>query len=225
MGLWSRHVLPRLVDRLCAAEEVAALRAEIVPQARGEVLEVGFGTGLNLPFYDPARVERVLGLEPAEEMFALARRRAPVPFPVERIALEGERIPLAPESVDTVVVTFTLCSIPDVARALDGMRRVLRPEGRLLFLEHGAAREPGVRRWQERVNPLWKRALGGCHLTRDVPALVRGAGFTIETLREEAVAGAPAIAAYSYRGVARPAGASAPAPTGAIVASCTTSSP
>jgi ubiquinone/menaquinone biosynthesis C-methylase UbiE len=208
MGLWARHVLPRLVDRLCSAEEVAALRAEIVPQARGVVLEVGFGTGLNLPFYDPARVERVLGLEPAEEMFALSRRRAPVAFPVEHLALEGERIPLAPESVDTVLVTFTLCTIPDVARALDGMRRVLRRDGRLLFLEHGLARDPAVRRWQERVDPLWKRALGGCHLTRDVPALLGGAGFAIEALREEAVAGAPAIAAYGYRGVARPAAAS-----------------
>jgi len=206
MGLWSRYVLPRLVDRLCGAEEVSALRAEIVPQARGEVLEVGFGTGHNLPFYDPAQVERVFGLEPAEEMFALSQRRAPVPFPVERLALEGERIPLAPESVDTVVVTFTLCSIPDVARALDGMRRVLRPEGRLLFLEHGAARELRVRRWQERVNPLWSRAFGGCQLTRDVPALLRGAGFAVEALREEVAPGGPAIAAYIYRGVARPAG-------------------
>jgi SAM-dependent methyltransferase len=218
MGLWSGAVLPRLVDRLCGHEQIAALRAELVPQARGTVLEVGFGTGLNLPFYDPARVERVLGLEPAEEMFALSRRRAPVPFPVERLALEGERIPLAPESVDTVVVTFTLCSIPDVARALAGMRRVLRPEGRLLFLEHGAARDPRVRRWQERVNPLWKRILGGCHLDREVPALLHAADFAIEVLREEAMAGAPAIAAYSYRGVARPGAAP-------IVPRCTTSSP
>jgi SAM-dependent methyltransferase len=205
MGLWSRHVLPRLVDRLCGAEEVGALRGEIVPLARGEVLEVGFGTGLNLPFYDPARVARVIGLEPAEEMFAMARRRAPVAFPVERLALEGERIPLADESVDTVVVTFTLCSIADVAGALAGMRRVLRPDGRLLFLEHGAARDPRVLRWQERVNPVWKRVFGGCRLDRDPPALLRAAGFAIETLREEAVADAPAIAAYSYRGVARPA--------------------
>jgi ubiquinone/menaquinone biosynthesis C-methylase UbiE len=207
VGLWSRHVLPRLVDRLCGMEQVAALRAEIVPQARGEVLEVGFGTGLNLPFYDPQRVTRVLGLEPAEEMFARARRRAPVPFPVERIALAGERIPLAPASVDTVVVTFTLCSIADVARALAGMHRVLRPEGRLLFLEHGAAREPGVRRWQQRVDPLWKRVFGGCHLTREVPVLLENAGFAIESLTEEGAPGGPAIAAWTYRGVARPAGA------------------
>jgi ubiquinone/menaquinone biosynthesis C-methylase UbiE len=206
MGLWSRHVLPRLVDRLCGMEEVAALRAEIVPQARGEVLEVGFGTGLNLPFYDPERVARVRGLEPAEEMLARARRRPPTPFPVEHLALEGERIPLPPESVDTVVVTFTLCSIADVAGALAGMRRVLRPQGRLLFLEHGAARDAGVRRWQERVNPLWGRVFGGCQLTRDVPALLREAGFAIEALREEQASGGPAIATWTYRGVARPAG-------------------
>jgi SAM-dependent methyltransferase len=224
MGWWSGTVLPRLVERLCGHEQVAALRAELVPQARGTVLEVGFGTGLNLPFYDPARVERVLGLEPADEMFALSRRRAPVPFPVERLALAGERIPLPAESVDTVVVTFTLCSIPEVERALAGMRRVLRPEGRLLFVEHGAARDPRVRRWQKRLNPLWRRAFGGCQLDRDVPALLRAADFSIESLREEAVAGAPAIAAYSYRGAARP-GAGVSAAGGPIASRCTTSSP
>jgi len=197
-------VLPRLVDRMCGAGDLGALRAEVVPLARGEVLEVGFGSGRNLPFYDPERVTRVVGIEPCEAIFALARRRAPVPFPIERLALSGEEIPLAPGSVDTVVVTFTLCTIPDVARALEGMRRVLRPDGRLLFLEHGAAREPGVRRWQERVNPVWKRAFGGCRLDRDVAALLRAAGFALETLREERLAGAPAIAAHTYRGVARP---------------------
>jgi SAM-dependent methyltransferase len=169
-------------------------------------------------------VERVIGLEPAAEMFALAGRRAPVPFPVERLELAGERIPLAPESVDAVVVTFTLCTIPDVARALDGMRRVLRRDGRLLFLEHGAAEEPGVRRWQQRVDPVWTRVFGGCHLDRDVPALLRAAGFAIETLRVERVAGAPAIAAWSYRGVAAPAGG-LEEPGGPIVSRCTTSSP
>jgi SAM-dependent methyltransferase len=205
MGIWSRHVLPRVVDRLCGAEELAPLRAEVVREARGEVLEVGLGTGLNLPWYDPARVERVIGLDPSPEMLARARERHPTAFPVEHLALEGERIPLAPASVDTVVVTFTLCSIADVAPALAGMRRVLRPEGRLLFLEHGASPEPGVRRWQGRVNPLWRRVFGGCQLTREAPALLRGAGFAIERLREEALPGAPAIAAWTYRGVARPA--------------------
>lgn len=226
MGWWSGTVLPRMVDRLCGHEQISALRRAVVPQARGTVLEVGFGTGLNLSFYDPARVERLLALEPAEEMLARSRRRAPVPFPVEHLALEGERIPLAPETVDTVVVTFTLCSIPDVERALAGMRRVLRPEGRLLFLEHGAARDPRVRRWQERVNPVWKRVFGGCHLNREVPALLGGAGFAIEALCEDAMPRAPAIAGYTYRGVARPGAASADAAAGGpIVALCTTSSP
>lgn len=204
MGVWSRHVLPRLVDRLCAAEELSALRAEVVPAASGRVLEVGFGTGHNLAWYDPGRVERLLALEPSAEMVARAARRAPAPFPVEVLALEGEQIPLDTASVDTVVVTFTLCTIPDVARALTGMRRVLRPEGRLLFLEHGAAPEPRVRRWQQRLNPLWKRAFGGCHLDRDVPGLLAAAGFAIETLREDLLPGGPAIAAYTYRGSARP---------------------
>ena len=205
MGLYRRHVLPRLVDLLCGDESVSRLRAEVVPEAEGRVLEVGFGTGLNLPWYVPGRVERLFALEPAEEMLARARaRRDAAPFPVEALALEGERIPLEPASVDTVVVTFTLCTIPDPGAALAGMRRVLRPGGRLLFCEHGRAPDAAVARWQRRVNPLWRRAFGGCHLDRDVPALLAAAGFRTEKLEASWIEGGPRIASFFYRGAARP---------------------
>ena len=206
MGLYRRHVLPRIVDRLCGLGAVAELRAEVVPEAAGCVLEVGFGTGLNLPHYAPARVTRLVALEPAAEMLSRARARTTrSPIPLETLALEGERIPLADASIDTVVVTFTLCSIEDVAAALAGMRRVLRPDGRLLFCEHGAAPDPATRRWQRRVNPLWRRAFGGCRLDRDVPALLGAAGFAVERLSAGFLPGGPRIASYTYRGAARPA--------------------
>lgn len=206
MGLYRKHVLPRLVDLLCGDDSLAELRAAVVPRATGRVLEVGFGTGLNLRWYDPSRVEALIALEPAEEMLARARERSrAAPFPVEPVALEGERIPLAPASVDSVVVTFTLCTIPDPLLALEGMRRVLRPGGRLLFCEHGLAPDERVARWQRRWNPLWSRALGGCRLDRDVPALLAAGGFRVDELAASWLEGAPRIASYFYRGTASPA--------------------
>jgi ubiquinone/menaquinone biosynthesis C-methylase UbiE len=206
VGLYRTHVLPRLVDRLCGNEAVGELRAAVVPRAAGRVLEVGFGTGLNLRWYDPARVERLIALEPAPEMLARARERSrAAPFPVEPVALEGERIPLEPASVDSVVVTFTLCTIRDPLLALEGMRRVLRARGRLLFCEHGRAPDPRVARRQARWSPLWSRAFGGCRLDRDVPALLRAGGFEVDELETGWLPGAPRIAGFFYHGSASPA--------------------
>jgi len=205
VGIWARYVLPRIIDVACGTSGVSAQRREVVPLASGQVLEIGMGTGHNLRWYDPERVERVIGLDPAEEMLERARRRsAPMPFPVEHLALEGERIPLDAASVDTVVVTFTLCSIPGVETALAGMRRALKPEGRLLFCEHGLAPDARTARWQNRLTPAWRHVFGGCHLNRDVPALLRAGGFTIEQLDTAWIPGSPAIAGFCYRGVARP---------------------
>jgi ubiquinone/menaquinone biosynthesis C-methylase UbiE len=204
VGIWSRHVLPRIIEVACGTPAVAALRREVIPLASGRVLEVGMGTGHNLRWYDPERIDRVIGLDPAEEMLDRARRRSEAaPFPVEHLALEGERIPLDAASVDTVVVTFTLCSIPDVETALAGMRRVLKPEGRLLFCEHGRAPQASTAYWQDRVTPAWRRVFGGCHLNRDIPALLDAGGFAVERLDTGWIAGSPAIAGFCYRGVAR----------------------
>ncbi len=174
-----------------------------MPLAEGCVLEIGIGSGLNLPFYDPNRVQRLIGLEPAEEMLSYARRTAEqVPFEVEFLALEGAQIPLEAGSVDTVLVTYTLCTIPDAPAALDAMRRVLKPGGRLIFCEHGRAPDEAVRRWQGRLNPLWKRIGGGCNLDRDIPALLEAAGFHIEALESMYLPRVPRFAGFNYWGSA-----------------------
>ncbi len=203
MGFYRRHVLPKLIDLACGAKPVSAQRQKVVPLARGRVLEVGIGSGLNLPYYDVAKVERVTGLDPAEEMLDYARRRSlGLRFPVDYLALAGDSIPLARHSVDSVLVTYTLCSIPDAVTALEGMRRVLKPEGRLIFCEHGKAPDAAVRRWQGRLNPLWGRIGGGCNLDRDIPALIEAAGFRIETLESAYLPHTPRFAGFNYWGSA-----------------------
>jgi ubiquinone/menaquinone biosynthesis C-methylase UbiE len=179
-------------------------REKVIPRARGRVLEVGIGSGLNLPFYDPANVSKVWGLDPASEMTRMAEGVArSLPFDVEFIGLPGDEIPLEDGSVDTVVVTYTLCTIPDTAAALRQMGRVLRPGGELLFCEHGTAPDESVRRWQDRLNPLWKRLGGGCNLNRPIPALIEAGGFRIESLDTMYIPGwRPA--SFNYWGIAVP---------------------
>jgi ubiquinone/menaquinone biosynthesis C-methylase UbiE len=180
-------------------------RAQLVPQARGTVLEVGVGSGLNLPFYGHG-VESLFALDPSEALLKMARSRArAAPFPVDFIARSGEEIPLPDDSVDTVVTTWTLCTIPDPGRALREMRRVLRPRGALLFAEHGIAPDAGVRAWQSRLDRVWRRLAGGCHLTRDAAALVRASGFDIARL-ETGYADAPRVLGFMSVGRALPTG-------------------
>ncbi len=158
-------------------------REKVVPLARGRVLEVGIGSGLNLGFYDATKVTKVWGLDPSPEMTRIAQEAARLtPIDVEFIGLPGDEIPLEDNSVDTVLLTYTLCTIPDSAPALRQMARVLRPGGELIFCEHGAAPDTSVRRWQDRINPIWKRFAGGCHLNRSIPALIEEGGFRIEAM-------------------------------------------
>jgi ubiquinone/menaquinone biosynthesis C-methylase UbiE len=205
MGWYERHVFPRLMHAACSMPLVRAQRQRLVPLASGDVVELGIGSGLNLPLYDPARVTRLVGVEPMAPLLDRARRAArAVRFPVECLRASAERLPLPSRSVDTAVVTFSLCSIPDVAAALAETRRVLRPGGTLLFLEHGLAPQDSVRRWQRRLDPLWGRLAGGCHLSRDIPALVTAAGFLPIQLDAGYLGGTPRFASYLYRGVFRP---------------------
>ncbi len=205
MGFYDRYILPKVLNWSCGAKQVRAQRQKVVPLAEGRVLEIGIGSGLNLPYYDPAKVERVIGLDPAEEMLSYARRRsATLPFTVEYLALEGEHIPLDRHSVDTVLVTYTLCTIADVIAALEGMRAVLKPGGRLIFCEHGRAPDAAVRRWQHRLNPLWNRIGGGCNLDRDIPALIEGAGFRVDDLESGYLPRTPRFAGFNYWGTAVP---------------------
>ncbi len=179
-------------------------RARIIPQAEGFVLEVGMGSGLNLPFYDANAVTAVLGVEPAAEMLGKAATVAhSAAVTLHRVQAIGEQIPLADRSVDTVVLTFTLCTIPDTAPALAEVARVLRPGGRMLFCEHGLAPEPNVRAWQRRLNPLWQRLAGGCNLDRDIPLMIGAAGFDLERMETMYVPGWKP-ASFNYWGCARP---------------------
>jgi ubiquinone/menaquinone biosynthesis C-methylase UbiE len=181
MSWYDRHILPRLIDFGCGLPMVQARRRALVPQAQGKVLEIGMGTGRNLPFYDRRKVTQLVGVDPALQMHSLARRRsAQADLDVELVGLRAERLPLPDESFDTVVCTYTLCSIDHPVAALREVWRVLKPGGQFLFCEHGRAPDAGVARWQARIQPLWTPMMGGCHLDRDVPALLREAGLQAE---------------------------------------------
>ncbi|PYM04661.1 MAG: SAM-dependent methyltransferase [Candidatus Rokuibacteriota bacterium] len=202
MGLYQRYILPRLIDLSMQNRAVRAERARFVPLASGTVLEVGLGSGLNLPFYSPA-VERLYGLDPSLELQTMARRRArDARLPVEFIAGSGERIPMEDETVDAVVTTWTLCSIPDPVTALTEMKRVLNPGGRLIFIEHGRSPDARVVSWQDRLTPVWRRLAGGCHLNRKIDALILAAGFRIAEI-ETAYMKGPKPLVYLYKGVAQ----------------------
>jgi ubiquinone/menaquinone biosynthesis C-methylase UbiE len=183
-------------------DEVTRLRAAHVPAARGVVLEVGIGSGLNLPFY-ASGVTRLYGVEPSVELLAMARERAAAsPFPVDLIRGSADRLPLADASIDTAVVTWSLCSIGNAAEALREIGRVLNTGGMLIFVEHGLAPDAGVRKWQNRLTPFWRPFAGGCHLNRKMDDLVRGAGLTIAELRMAYVPG-PRALTFMYSGCAR----------------------
>jgi len=203
MSVYEDRILPHLLNLAMSTKGVKDERRRCLEAVSGDVLEVGFGTGLNLPFY-PAGVTRVVGVDPSETSARLARKRiAASPFPVEVVGLSAERLPFEDASVSTIVSTFTLCTIPDVGQALGDMRRALRPGGRLHFVEHGRADDEKVRRWQTRLNGVQKRVFGGCHLDRPIAALIEGAGLEIERLEHAYLEGAPKFGGYLYRGVAK----------------------
>ena len=203
MGWYDDNVLPRLVNLACRTKPMRKQREKIVPLAAGKVLEIGFGGGANLPFYDRRQVVKIWGLEPSEGMRKLAARGlAATDLDIEMIELPGEQIPLDDNSVDTVLVTYTLCTIPDVYVALAGMRRVLKSSGNLLFCEHGVAPDRSVMRWQHRVNPFWSRIAGGCNINRDVPRMIGESGFDIVEDYRMYIPG-PRIMSYNYWGIAR----------------------
>jgi ubiquinone/menaquinone biosynthesis C-methylase UbiE len=205
MAFYRTHVLPRLIELAMSSKGARAERARFVPRASGVVLEIGAGSGLNIPVYGPA-VRKLYALDPSPELLRMARPRAKqASFPVELLEQSAEAIALADESVDTVVTTWTLCSIPDAARALREIRRVLRRDGRLIFIEHGRSTDPGVVRWQDRLTPWWRRISGGCHLNRPIDRLLAQGGFRVAEMERGYGAG-PRTTSYLYRGIARPAG-------------------
>ena len=203
MSFYENRVLPHLISFACSAKPSQKQREKIVPLAEGDVLEIGFGSGLNLPYYDAQKVRKIWGLEPSEGMRRKAQPMVDASdLDVGFIDLPGESIPLESNSVDTVLVTYTLCSIADAAAALDGMRRVLRPGGSLLFCEHGIAPDENVRRWQHRLNPAWSRFAGGCNMNRDIPNLITNGGFEITADERMYIPGVKMLC-YNYWGRAK----------------------
>jgi ubiquinone/menaquinone biosynthesis C-methylase UbiE len=203
MGFYAKHVLPRAIDLAMTNREAARLRAEWLPHARGEVLEIGIGSGLNLPFYS-SQVRRLYGVDPSIELQRIARKRAASGrLPVEFFPQSAEKpIPLADASIDTVVVTWSLCSIPSAPEALMQIKRVLKTDGCFIFLEHGRAPDRAVAAWQDRLTPAWRRVAGGCHLNRKVDKLIEEAGFRITDLRACYLPG-PRPMTYTYQGLAQ----------------------
>ena len=203
MGFYENRVLPHIINLAMNTKAMREERERCLSTVSGAVLEIGFGTGLNLPHY-PRAVTKVVGVDPSERSARLARKRiAAAPFPVETIGLSAEKLPVEDASFAAIVSTFTLCTIPDVAGALLEVRRALSPEGRFYFVEHGRADDPKVVRWQDRLDGLEQRVFGGCHLNRRISTLIEQAGFTIERLEHDYLKDAPKFAGFLYRGVAR----------------------
>jgi len=202
VGLYADHVLPRLQDRVMARRSTHDVRARVCEGLSGDVVEIGFGTGLNLGFYPP-EVERIRAVEPSSLCMRLAEARiAASTVPVELAGLTGEELDLPSDSADAIVSTWTMCTIPDLPGALAELRRVLKPGGRLHFVEHGHAPDPDVARWQARLEPVQKRLAGGCHLSRRIPEQLAAAGFTVDSLDTYYVEGEPRPFGYTFEGTA-----------------------
>ena len=206
MGFYDRYIVPPLINCACGAKPIRYQRQKIVPHAEGAVLELGFGTGLNLPFYDAARVSKIYALEPEAGMLVRARNAARgAAIPVEILPERAEALSLPAQSVDTVLVTFSLCTIPDGVAALEGARRALKPGGKLLFCEHGLAPDQDAQVSQHKIERWWKHIAGGCHLTRDIPRMIEAGGFKMDWMETMYLPNTPRAFGYNYWGAALPA--------------------
>jgi ubiquinone/menaquinone biosynthesis C-methylase UbiE len=203
MGIYDKYLLPKLVHFTCGQNPSMRQREKVVPLAKGRVLEIGIGSGLNIPFYDAQKVEHLWGLDPSAEMWSIAQKNAAEHhLDAEFIQSGAESIPLDNNSADTVLMTFTMCTIPDVSAALDEIRRVLKPTGRLIFCEHGKAPDESVQRWQNRFNPVWRMLAGGCNLNRSIPDLLAQSGYKSDDMQTMYLPGwKPAT--FNYWGTAR----------------------
>ena len=202
MGLYNRYILPCCLDKTCGIGPITKQREKVVPRAVGCVVEIGIGSGLNLPHYDAQAVTKIIGVDPDEHIWKRsAARRAASPIEIERIGLSGESLPMDDNSADSVVVTYSLCTIADPVKALSEMARVLKPGGQILFSEHGKAPDAAVHKWQNRIDPVWSKIAGGCHSGRDIPDLFKRAGLTLTALEQMYIPG-PRVLSYHYWGAA-----------------------
>lgn len=202
MGLYSRYVFPRLMELTLSSGQIKKIRSAVLADACGNIFEVGFGTGLNLPHY-PRHVTQITAVDPHPGVNARARKRiAESPIEVRHLMISGEQVPIDDHTFDTVVCTFTLCSIPDAQKALRELHRVLKPEGRLIFVEHGLADDPDVRKWQHRLTPIQKIIGDGCHFNRDIRAMIQSEHFRFEKIENFYLHRVPRFGGYLYQGVA-----------------------
>ena len=204
LSFYDKYILPKFLNCACGSKPINYQREKIVPLAEGTVLDVGIGSGLNIPYYNKSKIECLYGLDPSIELLNLAKSLAKKnELEIEFLKCGAEAIPLPNDSVDTVVITYTLCTIPDTQLSNNEIMRVLKPNGKLLFCEHGLAPDINIAKWQKRINPIWNKIAGGCNLNRDIPKLITSSGFKISNMEEMYLPSTPKFAGYNYWGVAK----------------------
>ena len=204
LGFYDKYILPKFLNCACGSKPINYQRDKIVPLAKGVVLDIGIGSGLNIPFYNKSNIDCLYGLDPSEELLKIAKSVAKKnELKVEFLECGAEAIPLPDQSIDTVLVTYTMCTIPDIKLSNSEIMRVLKTEGQLLFCEHGLAPDKNIAKWQRRINPIWNKIAGGCNLNRDIPNLITSSGFKILNMEEMYLPSTPKFAGYNYWGVAK----------------------
>jgi ubiquinone/menaquinone biosynthesis C-methylase UbiE len=205
MSFYEKYILPRFLNCACASEPITYQRKKVVPLAEGKILEVGIGSGLNLPFYNKSKIIEIWGIDPSEELNAMAKRvAAEENINVKFITSSAEDIPFPNNYFDTVLITYTMCTIPSVLKANEEMRRVLKSGGKMIFCEHGVSPDESIKKWQKRLNSIWGKIAGGCNINRDIPMLIKSSGFKIVMMDEMYLPKTPKIAGYNYWGYATP---------------------
>ena len=204
MGFYDKYILPKFLNCACGTKPINYQRNKIVPLAKGIVLDIGIGSGLNIPFYNKSNIDHLYGLDPSEELLKIAKPLAKKnELEIEFLQCGAEAIPLPDKSIDTVLITYTMCTIPDIKLSNSEIMRVLKSEGQLLFCEHGLAPDKNIANWQRRINPIWSKIAGGCNLNRDIPKLITSSGFKISNMEEMYLPSTPKFAGYNYWGVAK----------------------
>ena len=204
MSLYNKYILPKFLNCACGSKPINYQRQKVVPLAKGKVLDVGIGSGLNIPFYNSDKIDQVIGIDPSHELIELAKELAnDSKASIEFVIGSAESIPYPDNFFDTVLVTYTMCTIPNVAIANKEMWRVLKDDGRLIFCEHGLAPDKKISKWQNRIDPFWGKIAGGCHLNRDIQKLITDAGFSFESLDKMYIPSTPKFAGYNYWGVGK----------------------
>jgi len=204
LGFYDKYILPKFLNCACGTKPINYQREKIVPLAKGIVLDIGIGSGLNIPFYNKSNIDHLYGLDPSVELLKIAKPLAKKnELEIEFLQCGAEAIPLPDQSIDTVLITYTMCTIPDIKLSNSEIMRVLKSEGQLLFCEHGLAPDKNIANWQRRINPIWSKIAGGCNLNRDIPKLITSSGFKISNMEEMYLPSTPKFAGYNYWGVAK----------------------